>query len=116
MDFWWMDSVLGMFCALAIFYAAFSILKESISKILGEEPKQDLIDNINNEIKFIYQDNFNIHHLHLHNYITQKELTLHMRLDKNMTNENSHKIATNVEKMILEKFNMAATIHIEPLE
>ncbi|MDR2972230.1 MAG: cation diffusion facilitator family transporter [Bacteroidales bacterium] len=115
MDFWWMDSVLGMFCALAIFYAAFSIMKESVSKILGEDPKQDLIDNINNEIKLIYRDNFNIHHLHLHNYITQKELTLHMRLDKNMTNENSHKIATDVEKMILEKFNMVATIHVEPL-
>jgi cation diffusion facilitator family transporter len=116
MDFWWMDSVLGMFCALAIFYAAFSIMKESISKILGEEPKKDLIDNINNEIKLIYQDNFNIHHLHLHNYISQKELTLHMRLDKNMTNENSHKIATDVEKMILKIFDMVATIHVEPLD
>src|SRR5215469_1944268 len=84
-DFWWMDSVLGMFCALAIFFAAFSILKESISKILGEQPKQELTDKINEEIKLIYQEEFNIHHIHLHNYITQKELTLHIRLDKNMT-------------------------------
>jgi len=114
-DFWWMDSVLGMFCALAIFYAAFAILKESISKILGEQPNQELIDKISTEIKMIYQDDFNIHHVHLHNYISQKELTLHLRLDKNMTNENCHKIATVVEKMILEKFNMVATIHIEPL-
>jgi len=115
-DFWWMDSVLGMFCAAAIFYAAFSIMKESISKILGEEPTQDLTDKINNEIKLIYQGNFNIHHLHLHNYISQKELTLHLRLDKNMTNENCHKVATLVEKMILKNFDMVATIHIEPLE
>ena len=114
-DFWWMDSVLGMFCAFAIFYAAFSIMKESISKILGEEVKQDLIDKINDEVKLIFQGNFNIHHLHLHNYISQKELTLHLRLDGNMTNENCHKIATNIEKMILEKFKMVATIHVEPL-
>jgi divalent metal cation (Fe/Co/Zn/Cd) transporter len=33
-----------------------------------------------------------------------------------MTNENSHKIATIVEKMILDKFDMVATIHVEPLE
>jgi len=39
------DSVLGMFCALYIFYATFLILKESISKILGEKPKQDLLKN-----------------------------------------------------------------------
>jgi len=114
-DFWWMDSVLGMFCALAIFYAAFSILKESISKILGEQPKQDLIDKINEEIKLIYQGNFNTHHFHLHNYISQKELTLHLRLDKNMTNENCHEIATIIERIIFEKFEMAATIHVEPL-
>ncbi|MCL2792991.1 MAG: cation diffusion facilitator family transporter [Spirochaetaceae bacterium] len=115
-DFWWMDSVLGMFCAFAIFYAAFTILRESISKILGEELKQDLIDKINDEIKLIYQEKFNIHHLHLHNYISQKELTMHLRLAGNMTNENCHKIATNVENMILEKFEMNATIHVEPLE
>ena len=114
-DFWWMDSVLGMFCALAIFYAAFSILKESISKILGEQPKQDLIDKINEEIKLIYQGNFNTHHFHLHNYISQKELTLHLRLDKNMTNENCHEMATIIERIIFEKFEMAATIHVEPL-
>ena len=115
-DFWWMDSILGMFCALAIFYAAFSILKESISKILGEQPRQDLIDKINEEIKLIYNGDFNTHHFHLHNYISQKELTLHLRLDKNMKNENCHEIATIIEKMIFEKFEMAATIHVEPLE
>jgi cation diffusion facilitator family transporter len=115
-DLWWMDSVLGMFCALAIFYAAFAIMKESISKLLGEQPKQDLVDKITNEIKTLYKDVFNIHHLHLHNYITQKELTLHLRLDKKMPNENCHTIATEVEKMIFEKFDMVATIHVEPLE
>jgi cation diffusion facilitator family transporter len=115
-DLWWMDSVLGMFCALAIFYVTFLIMKESIAKLLGEEPGHDLIDKINNEVKMIYKDDLYIHHFHLHNYISQKELTLHLRLDKNMTIENSHKIATVIEKIIKEKFDMAATIHVEPLE
>ena len=111
-----MDSVLGMFCALAIFYTAFKIMKGSITKILGEEPEQELIDKLNIEIKKIYDDNLKIHHLHLHNYISQKELTLHIRLDKNMTIEESHKIATVIEGLIREKFGMAATIHVEPIK
>ena len=115
-DFWWMDSVLGIFCALAILYAGIEIMKESITKLLGEEPKHDLIDKITNEVKNIYKDDLQIHHFHLHNYVSQKELTLHIRLDKNMTIRNGHKIATVIEKMIHEKFDMAATIHIEPLE
>jgi len=115
-DFWWMDSVLGMFCALAIFYAAFEIMKESISKLLGEEPDKDLIEKITDEVKKIYTDDLQVHHFHLHNYISQKEITFHIRLDKNMTIENGHIIATNIEEMIKEKFDMAATIHLEPLE
>jgi len=115
-DFWWMDSVLGMFCALAIFYAAYQIMKESITKILGEEPEQDLIDKISVEIKKIYKDDLQAHHFHLHDYISQKELTFHIMLDKNMTIENGHKIASDIEDMIEKEFNIIATIHIEPLE
>jgi divalent metal cation (Fe/Co/Zn/Cd) transporter len=51
----------------------------------------------------------------LHNYVTQKELTLHIRLESDMTIEEGHTIATIIEDMIKEKFKMVATIHIEPL-
>ena len=115
-DLWWIDSALGVFCALAIFYAAFTILKEAISKILGEAPKQEFIDELVAEIKKIYDHDLSVHHIHLHNYVSHKELTLHIRLDKNMTIEQGHKIATVIEDMIKERFNMEATIHVEPLE
>jgi len=114
-ELWWMDSVLGIFCALAIFYAAFEIMKESITKLLGEEPAPDLMEKIDAEVKNIYKNDLQIHHLHLHNYISQKELTMHIKLDNNMSIENGHKIASEIENMIKEKFDMEATIHIEPL-
>ena len=113
---WWMDSVLGMFCALAIFYAACKIMGESISKLLGEELDQGLVKKISDELKIIYKDDLYIHHIHLHDYISQRELTMHIRLDKNITIENGHKIATMIENMIKEKFDMIATIHVEPLQ
>jgi len=113
-DLWWMDSVLGMFCALAIFYAAFTIMKESVTKILGEEPDIEFLYELGAEIKKIHDHDVQLHHIHLHNYISQKELTLHVRLDKKMTIEDSHKIVTEIEEMIEEKFGMAATIHVEP--
>ena len=115
LDLWWMDSVLGMFCALAIFYAAFEIMKESITRILGEEPDAEFIEKLDMELDKLYGSNLSIHHLHLHNYISHKELTLHIRLDKHMTIEDGHEIATVIEEMIEEQFNIAATIHVEPL-
>jgi len=113
--FWWMDSVLGMFCALAIFYAAFEIMRESITRMLGEEPDAEFLEKLDYEIGNIHSKDMMLHHVHLHNYISQKELTLHIRLDKDMTIAEGHKIATEIEKMILEKFDMVATIHVEPL-
>jgi len=114
-NFWWIDSVLGIFTALVLFYAAFAILKETIAKLLGEEPGKVLTNEISSELIKLYNNDLNMHHLHIHNYVVHKELTMHIRLDKNMTIERGHKIATEIESMILEKFGMTLTIHIEPL-
>ena len=111
---WWMDSVLGVFCALAIFYAAYKIMMEAITRILGEEPDQELIDSISDEVTKLYDNDFKLHHFHLHNYISQKEITFHLRIDENATIKYGHDIASAIESMIKEKFNMEATIHIEP--
>jgi len=113
--FWWIDSVLGFVVAIMIFYATFEILKETITKILGEEPGQDLIDAIKKEILSVYNYDLEVHHFHIHNYVSHKELTFHIRLDKNLNIETGHKIASDIEKIIGEKFNMSVTIHVEPL-
>jgi cation diffusion facilitator family transporter len=114
-QFWWVDSVLGITIALMLIYAVFVILKEAITKILGEEPDEELIGKITEEVKSIYNDDLHIHHFHLHNYITHKELTFHIRLKENLTIGEAHKIASKIEESILEKFEMSATIHVEPL-
>ena len=113
--FWWIDSALGVSIALMLFYVAFKIMKEAVTKILGEIPNEELINNINKEVKNVYNEDFHLHHFHLHNYVSHSELTLHMRLNENLSIGKGHAIATEIEKIILEKFNMDATIHVEPL-
>ena len=115
-QFWWLDSALGIIIALMLFFATYKILKEVINKLLGEVPTPELIRDISNEIIKIYKSDLRIHHLHIHNYILHKELTLHLRLKNDFTIEHGHKIATSIEEMIREKFGMDATIHIEPLQ
>jgi cation diffusion facilitator family transporter len=114
--FWWMDSVLGLLVALAIFYATIEILKEAITKLLGEEPDDDLVNKITDRVKAVYHNDLQLHHFHIHNYVLHKELTLHIKLDKNMTIEKIHEIATGIEKMIETDFGIIATIHTEPIE
>jgi cation diffusion facilitator family transporter len=112
---WWIDSVLGMFCALAIFYAAFKIMKDAVTKILGEVPDANFVERLSTEIRKAYDSDLNIHHIHLHNYISQKELTMHIRLSGDRTIEDGHKTATAIEEIVAKEFGMSATIHVEPL-
>ena len=112
---WWMDSFLGIICALVIFYAAFEIMREVITKILGEEPSQELIDKLTVRIREIYGEELHLHHFHIHNYINHRELTFHIRLDKDKTIEEGHIIAKKIENMIEKEFDMDTTIRVEPL-
>jgi cation diffusion facilitator family transporter len=115
-QFWWIDSVLAVIVALFLFYATFTIIKETVTKMLGERPSRELVDKITAHVREAYRDSLQIHHFHIHDYVTHKELTLHIRLDKNMTIERGHQIASEIEEKIREKFEIIATIHIEPLK
>jgi len=113
--FWWIDSALGVVIALMLFYAAFEIMKETITRYLGEEPEPDFIENLKKETAKIYGNDLKIHHIHVHNYVLHKELTMHIKLKKDLTIEAGHKVATDIENMVREKFDMTATIHVEPI-
>ena len=112
--FWWIDSVLGIIIALMLFYAAYEIIKEAVTKILGEKPSQELVDNITGDIDKDYAGNLKPHHFHIHNYVNHQELTFHIKLANELKLESAHKIATDIEDKILDKYSITATIHIEP--
>lgn len=114
--FWWIDSVLGIIVSIMLFYAAYVILKESIDKIIGENPSSELIQNIKDIISDLHDTDLLPHHFHIHNYVSQKELSFHIKLDKNVSIEKGHSIVTSIEEKIYAELNIYATIHIEPLE
>ncbi|MCL2094025.1 MAG: cation diffusion facilitator family transporter [Treponema sp.] len=115
-QFWWIDSILGIIIALMLFYATFRILKDVITKLLGEEPSPELVKNITDEIMKLYHNDLKIHHFHIHDYISHKEITLHIRLKNSFTIVEGHKVANVIETIIKDKYDMDATIRIEPLD
>lgn len=114
--FWWIDSALGIIVSLMLFYAAYEILKESIDKIIGEFPSNELIGKVKDIIRESHGTDLLPHHFHIHNYISQKELSFHIKLDKNVSIEKGHQIATSIEEKIYAELDIHATIHIEPHE
>ena len=114
-QFWWIDGALGIVVSLLIFYAAYKILMESVNKILGEEPGTELIEEVKSHIRSLYSYDLYPHHFHMHNYISSKELTFHIKIENDISVEEGHAIATAIEELVDEKLCLRSTIHIEPI-
>jgi len=113
--FWWVDSIMGIAVSLVIFYTTYTILKESISTLIGEEPSKDFEAEIRKIVTNSVSRDVKLHHFHSHKYGDNKELTFHIRLPADMRLEDAHRITEKLEKTIREEMNIEATIHLEPL-
>lgn len=112
--FRWIDGLLGIIIALMLFYTTYQIIKDAINKILGEKPAKELIEKIETLIKSNYDENMFPHHYHIHNYVSNQELTFHIKVDNEMDILSAHDIATNIENLIKKELFIKATIHTEP--
>jgi cation diffusion facilitator family transporter len=112
--FWWMDGVLGILMAFLLFYAAFDILKTSISHLIGEEPSAKLKSDIMKLITTNIDQQIHLHHLHVHHYGDHLEVTFHIRLKPETMLKDAHQITDKIEKLLRNEMNIEATIHVEP--
>ena len=113
--FWWIDGVLGVIVSLLIGYAAFNILKDTIHPLLGEEPSENLVEQIKGICHKNTQLPMDIHHIHIHKYGHHTELTFHIKLAGSISLEQAHKIASDIENTVREELNIETTIHMEPI-
>ena len=113
--FWWIDGVLGFIVSVMLFYAAYDIIKDGTNPLLGEKPEEDLLSDLKKIANETAGMETHLHHVHMHRYGEHMELTMHIKLPKETTLKNAHKIADDIEMEIARKLSMEATIHMEPL-
>lgn len=115
--FWWADSVLGIFVSLMIFYTTYSIMKDTISILLGEniDPEMETeIAELGNNISgnmFLDPHNFKLHH-----YGHHSELVFHISLPGTFSLTKSHEIASEYEKRVEERYSFDVTIHVDAID
>jgi len=113
---WWIDGILGIIVSILIFFAAYQIIKENTSAILGEKPDDKTVEAIYSIVDENCQREVNLHNLRIHQYGQHKEMTAHIKLRGNLTLLQSHAVATAIEKIIWEKLGIETTLHVEPKE
>ena len=109
----WIDGALGILVSLMIFYASYEILRDSVSRLIGETPDRKVVDKI--EALIVKMDlDVQPHHFHLHRYGDHVELTFHLTMDGDLTLEQAHDQAHRIEQALRDQMKIEATIHMEP--
>lgn len=111
--FWWIDGIMGIVISLIIAKVAFDILKDTISRLMGEKPEESFINKLEDIVRKNTYHNVQLHHIHLHRYGNHRELTFHIILPGEMKLEQAHDIVTQLEERIDSEMSVETTIHVD---
>jgi len=114
--FWWVDGVLGILVSVMICVAGYEVLKEAFSNLLGEKPDEETIRKIFEIVVQQCNEKVHLHQIRIHEYGQHREMTAHIKLQGQMSLEQAHKVATNIEQIVYKELNISAEIHVEPIE
>lgn len=109
------DGYIGIIVALAIVYSGFSLIKETLSPLLGEPPDPVLVSNITDMV-MSYDNITGIHDLIVHNYGPGRIMaSIHAEIPSNIDIMEIHDIIDAAEREISKKLNIYLVIHMDPI-
>ncbi len=109
------DGYAGIIVSVAILYAGYSLVKETISPLLGEAPDPELVQGINQAI-LSYEHIQGVHDLIIHNYGVGKSIaSVHAEIPADIDIMTIHDIIDTAEREISEKFKTNLVIHMDPI-
>jgi len=109
------DAYIGIAVALFIIYSAIQILRETMNRIIGQAPSEELIKKIESFI-LGYDGVIGIHDLVIHDYGPHNTFaSVHVEVDANTDGLVSHDLIDNIERDISSRYNLNMVIHMDPV-
>lgn len=109
------DGYIGILVALAILWSGYSLVKETISPLLGEAPDPKLVKAIQEGV-MSYQYITGVHDLIIHNYGPGKCMaSIHAEIPSDINIMKIHDVIDKAEREISEKLNIYLVIHMDPI-
>ncbi|MBL4930209.1 cation diffusion facilitator family transporter [Clostridium paridis] len=109
------DGYVGILVALAIIYAGFTFIKETISPLLGESPDPNLVKSIEEGI-LSYKPISGVHDLIIHNYGPGRCMaSIHAEIPSDINIMKIHEVIDKAEKELSEMLNIYLVIHMDPI-
>lgn len=109
------DGYVGLIVSVAILYAGFSLVKDTVSPLLGEAPDEELVNAIKKGV-MSYDNIIGVHDLIIHNYgVGRCMASIHAEIPSNIDIVTIHNIIDTAEREISEKLNIYLVIHMDPM-
>lgn len=110
-----LDGYVGIVVSLIILYAGFSLIKETVSPLLGEAPDAEMVDAIVNGL-LEYKIISGVHDLIIHNYgVGRCIASVHAEVPCNIDIMEIHEVIDDAEKDLSKKLNIHLVIHMDPI-
>lgn len=110
------DGYVGAAVSVFVIWSGFSVLKETLSPLLGEAPDPELVEQIR-RIVLENEGIVGIHDLIVHNYGPGRCIaSLHAEVPAHGNILHSHELIDTVERRLSEDLNIVACIHMDPVD
>ena len=113
---WRLDGYCGVVVSFFIMYSGIQAAKDSVDPILGIEPEQEFLEQIEN-ISLSFDDNIvGIHDLMVHDYGPgRKIVSFHAEVPADENILHIHDVIDNLEKKLADELGCMTTIHMDPI-
>lgn len=110
-----LDGYIGVLVSLAILYAGFNLVKETINPLLGEAPDPELVNEICEKV-LSYKHITGVHDLIVHNYGPGRVISsIHAEIPADIDIMEIHNVIDKAEREISKELNMHLVIHMDPI-
>ncbi len=110
------DGYVGMAVALFVIWSGFTVIKDTVSPLLGQAPDPELVQGIQQTV-LAYDGVVGIHDLIVHDYGPGRIfVSLHAEVPEDQPISKSHDVIDNIEMELQETFHILSCIHMDPVD
>ncbi len=111
-----LDGYVGVLVALFVMWSGFSVMRETVSPLLGQAPDPALVKGVK-ETVLSYAGIVGVHDLMVHNYGPGRlVLSLHAEVPCEGDMMKSHDLIDCIERDLAERFCAVVCIHMDPVD
>lgn len=109
------DGYAGVLVAVFVAVSGIGILKETMSKLIGQAPDPELIEKIKERI-FAHKEVLGVHDVSVFSYGPNKfYASVHIELDASVDVMRSHELVDEIEQEFARETNISLTGHLDPI-